>query len=118
MRGRPARGRRSVRALLRWPRTHKRRNLTGSSVPVPELSRARAAARSTLLTVGILCIVPQGPMPIGFNLFGVDPQVKVWFAARYLPQHLQVPVAAAFIAAGALAIWVAVTIQRKPIGAQ
>jgi hypothetical protein len=44
--------------------------------------------------------------------------VKVWSAARHLPQHLQVPVAAAFIAAGALAIWVAVTIQRKPIGAQ
>lgn len=61
---------------------------------------------------------PPGPDAIGFNLFGVDPQVKVWSAARHLPQHLQVPVAAAFIAAGALAIWVAVTIQRKPIGAQ
>ena len=50
--------------------------------------------------------------PIGFNLGGVDPQVRVWFAARYLPQRLQVPVAAAFIAAGALALWWAATIQR------
>jgi ABC-2 type transport system permease protein len=81
--------------------------------PARELSRARAAARGTLLTVGILCIVPQGLVPIGFNLFGVDPQVRVWFAARYAPQALQVPVAAAFIVAGVLAVWVAATIQRK-----
>jgi ABC-2 type transport system permease protein len=86
--------------------------------PAPELSRARAAARGALLTVGILCIVPQGLVPIGFNLFGVDPQVKVWFAARYLPQGLQVPAAAAFIAIGALAIWAAATIQRKSTGAR
>ena len=84
--------------------------------PAPELSRTRAAARGALLTVGILCIVPQGLVPIGFNLFGVDPQVKVWFAARYLPQRLQVPAAAAFIAIGALAIWAAATIQRKSTG--
>ena len=81
--------------------------------PVRELPRARAAARSTLLTVGILCIVPQGLVPLGFNLFGVDPQVKVWFAARYAPPSLQLPVAAAFIVAGVLAIWAAATIQRR-----
>jgi ABC-2 type transport system permease protein len=51
----------------------------------PPLSRARSAARGVLLTAGILLIVPQGLVPIGFNLFGVDPQVRVWFAARYLP---------------------------------
>jgi hypothetical protein len=67
--------------------------------------------------VGIVCIVPQGLVPIGFNLFGVDPQVKVWFVARYLPQHLQLPVAAAFIAVGALAIWWAASIQRAHTGA-
>jgi hypothetical protein len=61
-------------------------------------------AASALLTVGILCIVPQGLVPIGFNLFGVDPQVKVWFAARCLPQPMQVPAAAAFIVVGALAL--------------
>jgi hypothetical protein len=43
-------------------------------------------------------------------------QVKVWFAARYLPQRLQVPAAAASIATGALAIWAAATIQRRSTG--
>jgi len=51
-------------------------------------------------------------VPIGFNLFGVDPQVRVWFAARYLPQQLQVPVAAALVAAGVLALWWAARIGR------
>jgi ABC-2 type transport system permease protein len=82
----------------------------------PQLSRARSAARGTLVTVGILCIVPQGLVPIGFNLLGVDPQVKVWFAARYLPQPMQVPVAAAFIVVGALALWRAAVIQRARAG--
>jgi hypothetical protein len=86
--------------------------------PAPQLSRARAAARGTLLTVGILCIIPQGLVPIGFNLLGVDPQVKVWFAARYLPGHLQIPAAAIFIAAGALALWWATAIQRRSTGAR
>jgi len=27
-------------------------------------------------------------VPIAFNLFGVDQQVKVWFAARYASQDL------------------------------
>jgi hypothetical protein len=85
--------------------------------PAPQLSRARSAARGTLLTMGILCIVPQGLVPIGFNLFGVDPQVRVWFAARYLPQPMQVPVAVAFIVVGALALWWAAAIQRAPTGA-
>jgi ABC-2 type transport system permease protein len=84
--------------------------------PALQLSRARSAARSTLLTAGILCIVPQGLVPIGFNLFGVDPEVKVWFAARYLPQPMQVPVAAAFIVVGALALWWAAVIQRAHTG--
>ena len=57
-------------------------------------------------------IVPQGLVPIGFNLFGVDQQVKVWFAARYLPQDRQTLAAAGFIAAGLLAIWWAVAIGR------
>ena len=78
----------------------------------PPLSRARSAARGVLLTAGILLIVPQGLVPIGFNLFGVDPQVRVWFAARYLPQQLQVPVAAALVAAGVLALWWAARIGR------
>jgi hypothetical protein len=55
---------------------------------------------------------PQGLVPIGFNLFGVDQQVKVWFAARYLPQNQQTLAAAGFIAAGLLAIWSAEIIRR------
>src|SRR5829696_2698739 len=47
----------------------------------------------------------QGLVPLAFNLFGVDPQVRVWFAARYLPKGLQLPVAAGFIAVGLAAIW-------------
>jgi ABC-2 type transport system permease protein len=94
-------------------RTHR-----GPASPAPEpaveLPRWNSAARNTLWTLGILLVIPQGLVPIGFNLFGVDPQVKVWFAARYLPQDLQVPVAAGFIAAGLLAIWWAVTIGRRP----
>jgi ABC-2 type transport system permease protein len=84
--------------------------------PARQLSRPRAAARGILLTGGILCIVPQGLVPIGFNLSGVDPQVRVWFAARYLPQRLQIPAAATFVVAGALAVWWATTIQRRSTG--
>ena len=76
------------------------------------LPRWKSAARNALWTVGILLIVPQGLVPIGFNLFGVDQQVKVWFAARYLPQDRQILAAAGFIAAGLLAIWWAVAIGR------
>jgi hypothetical protein len=52
-------------------------------------------------------------VPIAFNLFGVDPQVKVWFAARYLPQQWQVPAAIGFIALGLLLAWGAVSITRR-----
>jgi ABC-2 type transport system permease protein len=77
------------------------------------LRRGRAALRGALLTIGILCIVPQGLVPIGFNLLGVDQQVKVWFEAPYLEQDLQVPAAAAFIAVGLLAILFAGAISRS-----
>jgi ABC-2 type transport system permease protein len=85
-----------------------------AAVPAP---RWRDAVVGTLWTVGILCVIPQGLVPVAFNLFGVDPQVRVWFAARYAPQDLQLLVAAGFIAAGLLAIWGAVTIQRRHAGA-
>jgi ABC-2 type transport system permease protein len=75
--------------------------------------RRRDAAVGTLWTLGILCVFPQGLVPVALNLFGVDPQVRVWFAARYLPQGLQLPVAAGFIAVGLLAIWWAETIRRR-----
>jgi ABC-2 type transport system permease protein len=78
-----------------------------------ELPRWKSAARNALWTVGILLIVPQGLVPIGFNLFGVDQRVKVWFAARYLPQDRQTLAAAGFIVAGLLAIWWAVAIGRR-----
>ena len=84
-----------------------------SRQPAVELPRWKSAALGTLWTLGILCVVPQGLVPIAFNLFGVDPQVKVWFAARYLPQHLQIPVAVGFITAGALAIWGATSFRRS-----
>jgi hypothetical protein len=77
-----------------------------------EPPRWKSAARNALWTVGILLVVPQGLVPIGFNLFGVDPQVRVWFAARYLPQDRQTLAAAGFITAGLLAIWWAVAIGR------
>lgn len=93
-------------------RTH-RDPTSPAPAPAVELPRWKSAARNTLWTVGILLVVPQGLVPIGFNLFGVDQQVKVWFAARYLPQELQLPVAAGFIAAGLLAIWWAVAIGRR-----
>jgi ABC-2 type transport system permease protein len=81
--------------------------------PAVQLPRWQSAARNALWTLGILLVVPQGLVPIGFNLFGVDQQVKVWFAARYLPQDLQIPVAAGFIAVGLLAIWWAAAIGRR-----
>jgi ABC-2 type transport system permease protein len=70
-------------------------------------------AAGILWTLGIICVVPQGLVPIAFNLFGVDPQVKVWFVARYLPARLQVPAAVGFIAVGALACWLAEAIRRS-----
>jgi hypothetical protein len=77
-----------------------------------QLSRGRSAAASILWTVGILCVFPQGLVPIAFNLLGVDPQVRVWFAARYLPPDLQIPAAVGFIAVGLLAIWWGQAIRR------
>jgi ABC-2 type transport system permease protein len=84
--------------------------------PAAAPPRWRDAAVGALWTVGILCVVPQGLVPVAFNLFGVDPQVRVWFAARYAPQDLQLLVAAGFIAVGLLAIWGAITIRRKHPG--
>jgi hypothetical protein len=52
-------------------------------------------------------------VPLALTLFDVDPQVRVWFAARYLPQGLQLPVAMGFIVVGLLAIWWAETIRRR-----
>jgi len=75
--------------------------------------RRRDAAVGTLWTVGIICVVPQGLVPVAFSLFGVDPQVRVWFAARYAPQDLQLLVAAGFIVVGLLAIWWAETTRRR-----
>ena len=82
--------------------------------PATETPRWRDAAVGTLWTVGIICVFPQGLVPVAFNLFGVDPQVRVWFAARYAPQDLQLPVAAGFIAVGLLASWWAEAIRRRP----
>jgi ABC-2 type transport system permease protein len=93
-------------------RTH--RDPTGAAPePAVRLPRWRAVARNTLWTVGILLVVPQGLVPIGFNLFGVDPQVRVWFLARYLDRPLQLPVAAGFVAAGLVAMWAAEAIARR-----
>jgi ABC-2 type transport system permease protein len=89
------------------------RGRSAAQRPAVQLPRWKAAAVGTLLTVGMVCIFPQGLVPIGFNLFGIDQQVKVWFAARYLPQELQVPVAAGFVVLGALAIWWAEAIRRR-----
>jgi hypothetical protein len=78
--------------------------------------RRREVAAGALWTAGFLCVFPQGLVPVALNLFGVDPQVRVWFAARYLPQGLQLPVAAGFIVVGLAAIWWAETIRRRPAG--
>jgi ABC-2 type transport system permease protein len=66
--------------------------------------RRTSALRGALWTVGIVCVVPQGLVPILFSLLGVDQQVRVWFAARYLPVGLQVPAAVGFIVVGLLAM--------------
>jgi ABC-2 type transport system permease protein len=88
-----------------------------AAAPSPEPGRRRRdAAVGALWTVGILCVFPQGLVPVALNLFGVDPQVRVWFAARYLPQGLQLPVAAGFIVVGLLAIWWAEAIRRRGLG--
>lgn len=81
--------------------------------PEVQPPRWKSATVGTLWTAGVLCVVPQGLVPIVFNLLGVDQQVKVWFVARYLPQGLQVPAALGFIAVGVLAIWGAETIRRR-----
>ena len=82
--------------------------------PATAAPRWRDAIVGTLWTVGIICVFPQGLVPVAFNLFGVDPQVRVWFAARYAPQNLQLLVAAGFLAAGRLAVWWAEAIRRRP----
>jgi hypothetical protein len=87
-----------------------------ASEPEVRLPPRIAAARGALWTVGILCIAPQGLVPIALNLFGVDPEVRVWFAARYLRQPWQVPAAAGFIAVGLLLVWAAVSLSRTDAG--
>ena len=77
------------------------------------MPRWRSAALGVLWTAGILCVFPQGLVPIGFNLLGADPQVKVRFVARYLEEDPQIPVAAGFVAAGLLAIGLAASIRRS-----
>jgi hypothetical protein len=101
--------------LLRLgPQARSRRDQAGPvRRPAVSMPAWKSAARGLLFTVGMVLVVPQGLVPIAFNLFGVDPEVKVWFAARYLPQDLQSPVAVGFIAVGALAIWWAVSITRR-----
>jgi ABC-2 type transport system permease protein len=42
--------------------------------PEVQLPGWKSAAVGVLWTVGIVCVVPQGLVPIGFNLFGVDPR--------------------------------------------
>ena len=97
------------------PRPAGERGVPSRTGPEPgrPLPRGKAALRGALLTLGILCIVPQGLVPIGFNLLGVDQEVKVWFAARYLEESLQAPAAAAFIVVGMLAILFARSISRS-----
>jgi ABC-2 type transport system permease protein len=80
--------------------------------PAVELPAWRSAARGVLWTAAVVLIAPQGLVPIAFNLFGVDPQVRVWFAARYLPERLQLPAALACIALGGLAVWGARLVER------
>jgi ABC-2 type transport system permease protein len=84
--------------------------------PAAKAPRWRDAVVGILWTVGILCVFPQGLVPVALNLFGVDPKVRVWFAARYAPQGLQLPVPAGFLAAGLLVIWRAEAIRRRPPG--
>jgi ABC-2 type transport system permease protein len=84
--------------------------------PAGRLPRRKAVATGVLYTVGVVCVFPQGLVPLAFNLFGVDPEVRVWFAARYLPQDRQVLAAAGFVAAGLLALWWAEAIRRRHAG--
>jgi hypothetical protein len=81
--------------------------------PVVELPRGKSAAVGALWTAGMLCIFPQGLVPIAFDLFGVGQQVRVWFVARYLPEGVQIPAAVGFIALGALAGLWAESIRRR-----
>jgi hypothetical protein len=82
------------------------------------LAALTAVPAGVLVLVGVLQDRPvlqaAGVLvPVAFNLFGVDPEVRVWFAARYLPQERQLLAAAGFVAAGLLAIWWAETIRRR-----
>jgi ABC-2 type transport system permease protein len=84
--------------------------------PEVALPRRTSAAVGALWTVGMVCLVPQGLVPLAFALFGVDQQVRVWFVARYLPVAVQVPVAVGFVVLGALAVWWAESIRRRAAG--
>ncbi|HSK38108.1 MAG TPA: hypothetical protein VLA80_15365, partial [Actinomycetota bacterium] len=50
---------------------------------------ARRLADRGAAVMDVLHLGPQGLVPIVFTLFSVDPEVRVWFAARYLPQGQQ-----------------------------
>jgi hypothetical protein len=114
---RRARARPSVRSSAAWSATSPASS-TGNSRPDQQLTQHRSVHRSKRCPGSGTSGLRPGPaiIPTGFNLFGVDPQVRVWFAASYLPQRLQIPAAAAFIVVGALAVWWATAIQRTSTG--
>ena len=102
--------------LLHVGQQPSRQEAAAAQAPTAPLSRAASALRNTLWTAAIVCVVPQGLVPLAFAVFSVDPEVKVWFAARYAPEDLQVLVALGFIVVGLLAAWWAETIGARASG--
>lgn len=78
-----------------------------------KLAPGAQAASGVLWTLAMVSAIPQGLVPLAMNLFDVDPDVRVWFVARYLPDAFQVPTAVAFVVIGVLAARWAVVIARR-----
>lgn len=89
----------------------------GPDAPARALPSGRASPAprpsAVLWMLALLCMVPQGLVPIGLKLLDADQQIRVWFVARYLPYELQVPAAVAFVVVGLLAAWWAESLRRR-----
>jgi hypothetical protein len=76
-------------------------------------SRKQSWTVGLLMTVAMICLFPQGLVPLVLGLFGVGEETRAWFLSRYAPEALQLPVAIVFVALGLLVGWWALKLERR-----
>ncbi|WP_020574430.1 hypothetical protein [Actinopolymorpha alba] len=65
-----------------------------------------------LQVVGIILLIPQGLVPLGYRLAGHE--IQGWQLARFAPADLQIPASCALALAGVALILIAASAGKKP----